>query len=566
MSERATSFEIQVLQDKRWILAEVVRDKESAVQFAENLLHKSNHEAVRVVRDFRRNDGLHSETVIHEKTAGPHKVDLSLTLVSETPVCTQLADAYGLSSRLVIGRMLRRYLDDCLITPTELLHNARELKRLADKDRLLMSAIDRVASLQAAECGEDPGFRRDFLYKGWDQLIARARRAAPEKAPRNATLKDLAAAAGRTGEEFDFQCLVLMSAQLLDVRGWLAKLEMVLTWAGEADSAPRMALLDGLIADLLMAAQAIQDFLGFQANLGCALMQMCDLVEGAAEPAKFASDSFVAINRLFAEGRVPQTLEAVLNRLARELRSVNPLSRNQPDQEYELFVRLLNRLIDFRGVLGGSAVADALTQRHVRFHNIGGLSGIMTAINDIMAILVDGCRCTLYLIALTELPRGAERYETVPADFLAKVARSRHHIDAWVPVRLPPRERMATLTACHKAILAAKALPDKLKSELASQTDNVLARYLEDEQVIEKIDKLDDPLALRALRLVKFCNSGVLIAGRSLEMAQRRILDHLRQPQFEQKFLTSLPDPAQAERHLREFHHLLVSSGFSVKS
>ncbi len=45
-------------------------------------------------------------------------------------------------------------------------------------------------------------------------------------------------------------------------------------------------------------------------------------------------------------------------------------------------------------------------------------------------------------------------------------------------------------------------------------------------------------------------------------MAHQRILTHLRQPQFEAKFLASIPDPTQAERHLREFHRLLVESGF----
>jgi len=41
------------------------------------------------------------------------------------------------------------------------------------------------------------------------------------------------------------------------------------------------------------------------------------------------------------------------------------------------------------------------------------------------------------------------------------------------------------------------------------------------------------------------------------------VLGHLRQPNFEDKFLSSIPDKAQAEKHLREFHKLLVESGFS---
>ncbi|HTH16055.1 MAG TPA: hypothetical protein VL974_05325, partial [Magnetospirillum sp.] len=98
--------------------------------------------------------------------------------------------------------------------------------------------------------------------------------------------------------------------------------------------------------------------------------------------------------------------------------------------------------------------------------------------------------------------------------------------------------------------------------ELGSLVDEALAAYLVDEGVIEKIDKPDDPLALRAIRLIKFCGSGVLIEGKSLNLARARVIDHLRQPQFEEKFLASVPEPGKAEMHLREFHRLLVETGF----
>ena len=462
----------------------------------------------------------------------------------------------------MIGRLFRRYLDEMVITPTELLHNARELKRLADKDRLLMSAVDSIATLQAPGGGDEAKARRDFLHSSWDQMVARARRAAPEKPPKQRKLVDLASMAAKAGTDADFQCLVLMAAQLLEQRAWLAKLDMVMNWAAEDCASPHMAAIDGLVADILIPAQAIQDLLGFQANLGTALCHICDLAEGKAEPAKFACESFAVVNQLFTAGRLPQAREALLNRVARELRGTNPLSRNQPDQEYEAFVRVLNRVVDYQGIVGGPAMADAMAQRYVRFHNMGGIPGMVNAVDEISGILGDGCRIALYLTALVELPRAAASFGPALLGKLAELARSRQHIDFWVPSRLPPRERMAALTECHRAIRGALALPEGLKADLASRADAVLASYLEDDQVIEKIDRPEDPLAFRALRLVKFCSSGVLIAGKSLDMAQQRVLSHLRQPQFEEKFLASIPDPGQAERHLREFHRLLMESGF----
>jgi hypothetical protein len=562
MGGKSTSFEIHVLRDKRWVLTEIVGDEANAVQFADNLLNKSNYEAVRVIRDFARLDGMHSETVVHEKVAVTTKPEINLVPVADAPICNELADAYALPARLTIGRLFRKYLDEALITPTELLHNPREMKRLGDKGRLLMSAVDTVATLQAPGGGEEAKARRDLLHKGWDQLFARARRATPEKPPKLSSFKELLAAAEKGPEDRDFQCLVLMTLQLLDLRGWLPKLERILSWLAEDGAMEMISLFDGLAADLLMPTQAIQDLLGYQPNLGHALCQLCDLAEGRAEPAKFSSESFVVLNRLFAEGKLQQAQEALLTRVTRELRSTNLLSRNEPDREYEMFVQVVNRLVGYRGVVGGAAMADSILQRCIRQQNMGGVAGALYAIDEVLQVLGDGCRSTLFLLSLAATPREDPEYGPAFTKRLSDLARTRDHIDRWVPLRLPPRERMAAVTACNLAVCKSTLLSDAVKTQLASRTDTILASYLEEGKVIEKIDNPEDPLAFRALRLVKFCASGVLISGKSLAMAHQRVLDHLRQPQFEEKFLASIPDPVQAEKHLREFHRLLVESGF----
>jgi len=559
---KSTSYEVQVLQDQHWVLSQIVEGEGEAIQFADNLLSRENYQAVRVVRDFKRLDGMHKETVVVEKTKAARKQDVTVATLSEAPICTDLSDAFSLSSRLTIGRLFRAYLDEVLLTPTELLHNAREMKRLADKGNLLMNAVDQISRLQAPQGGEEGKERREFLFRSWDQLEARARKAAPERPPRNLSLAELVKLAGKIGEEPDYARRLMLSAQLIEQRGWLAKLDMVLRWAAEEGAAEHMALLDGLIADLLIPAETIQDLLGAQTNLAAALGQLCDLADGKAAAGEAAPESFAAINRLFAQGSLPQAQHSLLSRVSRELKSVNPLSRNQPDKEFEAFLRVLNRMVSFRSVTGGALVAEALTHRFVRQQNVGGTAGLQNAIDDIIIELGGRCRGTVYLLALSGAPKTMEQFGEHVLRQLARYAEGRPNIDEWVSVRLPPPERMTALTGCNAAILACETISDKLKSDLARVTDEVLVGYLEQSEVIEKIDRPDDPLAFRALRLVKFCCSGVLIKGRSLELAQKRILEHLRQPSFEEKFLSSIPDKGQAEKHLREFHKLLVSAGF----
>ncbi|HMA52187.1 MAG TPA: hypothetical protein VKP60_20655 [Magnetospirillaceae bacterium] len=560
MKPKSTSFEVQVLKDQRWVLSQVVLDENEAIQFADNLLSKSSYTAVRVVRDFARQDGLHSETVLVEKTKTLDKKEVSTATVSDAPICTELADAYGLSSRMTIGRVFRAYLDEALITPTELLHHAREMKRLGDKGTLLMNAVDQISALQAPGGGEESKARRDFLHRSWDQLYDRARKAASEKVAKALTFAEIMARAGKTSEDKLYQARVLMAEQLLEQRGWAGKLDKVLRWAAEEGAEAHLPLLDGIVADLLIPAETIQDLLGFQPNLSSALIRMCNLAEGKAESADQASETFATLNRLLAAGKLPETQEVLFNRVYRELKSVNPLSRNEPSQEFEAFLRVLNRLITTGGMTGGPLMAEALTHRFVRNQSVGGQAGLQNAIDDLAADL-GRCRGIVYLMSVVQAPRIAEKFKD---HILRKLGYyvDDAGVDEWVPAKLSPPERMSALTACHRAISLDKNLPEKLRTDLANAADTVLVAYLEHSGVIEKIDKPEDPLAFRALRLVKFCGSGVLIKGKSLALAQKRVLGHLRQPNFEEKFLSSIPDKGQAEKHLREFHKLLVESGF----
>ncbi|MBC7952552.1 MAG: hypothetical protein H7Z12_12140 [Rhodospirillaceae bacterium] len=557
------SFEIQVLTDKHWVVAEFASDEAKAKAFADNLLQKGNHSAVRVVRDRRGADGLHKETVIQEKTAAPRSSgpDVSLSPVSDAPVCRELADFYALDARLTMGRLLRKYMDDMVVSPTELLHSASELKRFGDKGTLLFSSIDRIATLQAAATGEDAKARRDFLNKAWEDGLARARKFLAKKPVTPKTFADVLKGVALGGDDHPYLCLSYMSLRLLETRSWLGKLDVLMGWAAEESAAPVVALMDGIVADILNSAQLIQDLLGFQANLGAALTALADLAEGKAQAAKFAPETFTALNQMFALGKLPQARQVLLGRVTRELGGQNPLSRNEPKQEFEVFHKVMHRMVSHHGVLGGAASAEGLVHRVSRIHAHLGSVGAGQALELALSALSDNVLRVQFLLALTE-GAGLQGLGRSLIDTLAGRVRGAKTIDDWVPLRMPPPERMAALASANRSLLAAPALDDDLRKELGAAVDDALAAYLVDEGVIEKIDKPDDPLAMRAIRLIKFCGSGVLIEGKSLNLARARVIDHLRQPQFEEKFLASVPEPGKAEKHLREFHRLLVETGF----
>lgn len=559
MSGSKTSYEIQVLADKNWVIAEMAPDEAKAKAFAENLLQAGNHAAVRVVKDFERIDGTHSETVILEKKAAEKAAgDPQLTTITEAPACSALDDFYAQPCRTTMGKLLRKYLDEALVTPFELLHDAKEMKRFGDKGNLLFSAIDRVASLQAKATGEDAKARKEFLDRSWEELGKRARDFAAKKPKPPATFAEAMAAA--RGDAFSLRAH--MTLALLEKRSWFGKLDLLLAWAAEPDAKGNMTEIDAVIADLTVPAQVIQDLLGFQSNLAAALCQIVSLTEGAAEAAKFAPQTFTDLNKLFADGALVNSREVLMGRVVREAGGTNPLSRNDPSQEYEMFHKLLCRLVDRDRVVGGPPMAEALLQRGARVLNSGGASvSAPQALQLLLGALSDGCVRLQFLLTLAGSNLGRSMGEVLTEILDAHVARSTH-IDQWVPVRLAPPARMAALNNANKLLRACPHLVDEFRKTLADKVDDVMVRYLTTEEIIEKVDKPDDPLAMRAIRLVKFCGSGVLIEGKSLNMAKARVVEHLRQKQFEEKFVASMPDPSQGEKHLRDFHRLLVECGF----
>ncbi len=90
-------------------------------------------------------------------------------------LCQTYQDLYGLESRSTVNRLLRKYLEDVILTPTELLHNNCELKRLLNLN-ITKSAVDWVATLQARQEGSDSRARRNRLHHFIEQAWLRLHR------------------------------------------------------------------------------------------------------------------------------------------------------------------------------------------------------------------------------------------------------------------------------------------------------------------------------------------------------------------------------------------------------
>ncbi len=569
MARPSASYEVQIYQSDHWVLDLRFETEAEALARARRILSGGKADGARVVRDWRRADGRHIETEIHAEFRPVSRTVTIVPIDEAPPLCRTVQDCYGVQSRMVMNRMLRNYVERAVVTPTELMHNHAELARLQNTDTLMPTAVGRVAALQAERTGGDGRTRRDALNALLHDIAERARGAALRK-----DLPAIAATgfrpafdaldAGTEPEERDFLARVVLSRELVQMRNWLAKLdflgELVREDGGLAD-AP-LALLDGFIADVLGAPSVVQELLGIQGSLAEALCNLIDLSRGRmAAGDRTDDDRAVHLNELLAFHDLDQTRLVILDLVRRQLKGTQPLYRFDPGQEKDAFLEVLRRAITPAGVTGGGPMAEALVLRSLRFLEGGGAKGRRRAIDDVVAGIPEAADKLRFLVTLADSDLGLQHARDI-GTALDRLTRDPADFARFIDRRHPVMANLEALTALYERVTEAP-LPEDTRGRLADNLDHMLVAYIISSRVVEQYDNPDDPLRRRAHRLMQLCLPGTLRSRRALDMVRQRVVAHLRQPNFDQKYVEDLPDPDERQRALREFHRLLEEAGLT---
>ncbi len=569
MALASSSYEVQIYQADHWVLDCCFESEAEARAYGARILSGGKIEGIRVVRDWARPDGRHVETEIHQEFRSRSNSIAIQPIDEAPPLCHTAAECFAVEGRMVMNRLLRGYVERVVVTPTEILHNYTELKRLLDKDSLAVTAVGRVAALQAERAGLDARARRDELNGFLHGLTERARAAQGRK-----DLPVLGAGGFRpafeslgareTPELRDFLARVVLSGELVQMRNWLAKLdylgELVRQDGGLTDAPLR--LVDGVIADVLGAPSVAQDLLGTQGSLAEALCNLIDLSRGRLDVSRRNEDDrAVHLNELLAFHDLDETRLAVIDLVRRQVKSNQPLYRQDPTLERDAFKEVLKRATTPDGLIGGGAMAEAFVLRYLRFLEQGGAPGRRRAMEEVCGLYADPKDGLRFLVALSQsdLGRGhaddlARLIDTLTGD-LRGFGR---FIDRGQPIKV----NLEQVTRLY-AQVRDSGMPDALRARLADNIDILLVTYIHDSKVVERLDNPSDPLRHRANRLMQLCMPGTLQSGKALSVVRERVVTHLRQPQFERKYIEDLTDPALQQSALREFYRLLGQAGLT---
>jgi len=562
-------FDVHIFKKDHWVFDTCREEREDAERYARAMLNAPGIEAVKVVRVLGLSGGDQVEREVFSAQRPVVKA-IVVNAIDEAPApCSDLSDLLKLDARLAMGRLGRNYAEKMFVTPSEVLHIHAEGRRFADKDNLLGGAIGRVATLQTERYGGSVRVRRDELHALADKMFDRARKAAAVKelpSPREVGLSAVIAAVSRLVQPVDWDWLttVAICRDLVKTRSWLGKFDLLVDLVRDRARTPdaSRSILDGLLAEVIAAPGSLQELLGEKPSLADALNDLFALVEGRLNTGnRGPADRAVVLNALMTDAPALEATRYVVMEMARrELRGGQPLYRLDPGMEKAVFRALLVRIVTPNGVVGGAGTAEALVKRALRGVEEGGSTGNRRAMSETFEALPDGRRRALFLAALSGSSM-AETYAEHLEILIESVASGPGALKRFLDEEASLRSNLDGLAEIYSLVDGGDTA-EPFRTRLLDGLDRVTEEFIVSRKVIERIDNPRDPLRDRADRLVGLCAAGGLRGRRSAAAVRKRVVEHLRRPNFETLYVEGLDDPDKRTRALARFYHLLGEAGF----
>jgi hypothetical protein len=553
-------FVIQVKSANRWSLHSY-KDKEAqAVAEAKKLLKQKICDEAKVIK--KAPDG--TETVLFDENQNSVRGKAGLGHISEAPQCESVDDLYGEQSRHTMSVLLRDYFDQRVIMPSEILHSHRDIEKFTD-DSLCASALDRIAAIQAAKAGDNESQRRDKLYDLMQDAKEKARKSGRDEIGDGKLGEYLENAGDLTDPAVRFRVMTSLSQKTMRAPAWEAKFSVLFELIGKVESKDMgeklVSFLDDYLGEMLCFPTVIQEMLGQQPDRFNAIDVLTKLCIGKYEARKWDTPALKHMADLMSTHPMSHCRRKLAERVEQMLRSRSALTKGDMYEEKHAFKQLLPLFISKSGnILGGENMAEALTMCGVRsFNRDRNLDKPKEAVEYVLENLGAPILQLRYLLTLSGSPFGKECAPIV-VDYIPSFMEGPEHVHDIVHYRQPTKRKIKVITDLQKSALKIK-LPNDTQVKLVEWLDDLLFSYLDEERIIDKMDSPEDILFVRATNLLQFCASGLLIEGKTLNWVRDRVQEHLRQPNFVEKFTSAADTQNKKDQMITQLHIMLKKAG-----
>lgn len=468
----ASTFEVLTAKGGRWLIDMASPKRSEAMQHAEALLSQGKVEGVRVTE---MREGWGGEKILLERLLGGQEKPLTIVAVPTVVLCEKLEEYYALPSRLVIGRILRGYLDRQGLMALELLFNAAHLRALDRMDKYFPSAMQHVAQLHAQLTGGTKMEQMDKLTSVFEGVMERARKTS-DSYDKVAEIYaehglDRALAALSASVKSPTEAIVArygVVATILSGNTWRDKFKIAVDMVETSNEPDSIALADGAVAEILDGQLSIEEIFGGFSTPAAAWKTFVMLSSGGlVSPPQYMSPDVERLNAQFDRLDLPQTRDVLLKRVARGLGSTQAMSKDGRESDRSAFIALVRGLTELTGIHGGPQMVEAVV---LRVKTLLGEDGqdlpIDSAIRQALYLMPSQAARLGVLLDLTGSELGRKHDGLVRQQLIGLLDQLRSLYDLF-PVGAQEDDRVRGIEGLRNR-LGMSALSDELKAGLTA--------------------------------------------------------------------------------------------------
>lgn len=456
--------------------------------------------------------------------------------------CTTVEDFYLGPARSLIGTLCRIFLDQMVLTPTELLYAARNHNKLDGAGTLLRDATERAAALQAKITGQKTYERMKELQELLTKLslASRALEAAELPLPfKPGTFVQTVASirAGAKPEVADTRIYRMLTEWLSPLRMWVEKLEKIVGLAQEsADSPQCLVYVDALFSEMIMSDAAQDALFGRRVALEDRIDDLVDLYKGTYPGAKVPRPLPIAeqTNKLLQNLYLPETKAAIETSIVQLFATRNPLRSNEMMTELRAIHGMLNRMRGGGRIIGGRRALEFVDKRISRLVNEENVADYIRNTGS----LVERVIALLEMYAVTFGPNNKRIIE----GFITRYFGDEDFERRLLTGEGSPPHKLKLLTTLYRAVAAAP-LPAGDKAQYVLRLNRMQANFIANSRMFAAIEKQNASSARKCGQVIAMCLDGTFIPGENLERAKGLIRHYMARPDFFDKYFEGATTP-----------------------
>jgi hypothetical protein len=456
--------------------------------------------------------------------------------------CRVTADFFQPAARAMIGTLSRGFLDQMVLTPTEVLFSARNHSRIDGAGTLLRDIIDRTAKMQATAANMPWQARQREIQAMIDVLVLKVREL--EQAEPSIPLKPGMARAtfaqvraASAPELRPYRIYRILTEHLANTRVWTDKFNRLMLLADELIGTPDFQLVDELLAEAVAGEVAQDALFGRRISNEARLEDLIALYRGRllAHRNGQLPQLAAALDELLAKAPTPILRASVEAAITQIIAQRNPLSSQELLIELRACANILGRLREGDRVIGGRRTLEFMDRRQGRILSPDTLSDYVRG----AATLLERLTALFEIHAVTFGPSNRRLVEAAIARWMNDDDFDRRLLQG----EASPAQKLRMATTLWR-LVANSGLDRLVKQTWGQKLVRLQASFIQHSRFFATFERQNVSTARKVQQLLTLCTEGHFIPGENLNRVRALIGHYMKRPDFFDQLGEGVSNPA----------------------